>query len=271
MKPVAIYKITNALNGKMYIGQTVSPEKRRHQHNGATSGCKALRAAIAKHGKENFSFDILCWCPDKNYANYVEQELIKAHDTRRVGYNICIGGEGLGSGADNPIYGIPLSDDHKTKVSVALRGKKKSPEHAAKVAASWIGRKHTEQARANMSAAHVGHTHTEATKAKMSASRVGKSNPRLQGRQLSSKHKHSISKALIGLVRSVETRSKMSEARKMQGTIAATKKDETLIFSSPDLCAEHFKTSRANIMRYLRGERKRRDKWVITWAEENGY
>ena len=147
MKPVAIYKVTNILNGKMYIGQSVNPQKRRHQHNWPKSGCTALRSAVQKHGKENFEFNILCWCPDKAYADMVETKLIEAHDTRRVGYNICVGGEGLGSGADHPKFGKKAAEETRRRIAAAKvgelnpnYGKPNSPEQKAKIRESLLGR-----------------------------------------------------------------------------------------------------------------------------------
>ncbi len=268
MKPVAIYSVTNTLNGKVYIGQTARPHKRRHQHNWSGSGCTALRAAVQKYGKENFEFKILCWCPDKPYADYVERGLIKAHDTRRVGYNICVGGEGFGSGKDHPRYGIALSDEHKAKVAAALKGKKKAPEHAAKVAATWIGKKHTVEARANMSAAHMGHTHTEETKAKMAQRMRG--NTYCKGVKFSEERKRQISEALTGLRRNEETRAKIARAKEIKGRVRAQRGGDVVFFESPSLCAEYLKTSRDNVMRYLRGERKCRNGWVVAWADKNG-
>ena len=122
MTPIAIYKITNILNGKMYIGQTIDPDSRWQRHKEASSKCKVISAAIKKYGKENFEFKILCWCPDKPYANYVEQGLIKAHDTRRAGYNICVGGEGLGSGEDHPCFGRVHSEREKESRAAKMRG-----------------------------------------------------------------------------------------------------------------------------------------------------
>lgn len=268
MKPVAIYKVTNVLNNKMYIGQTVDPVRRRHQHNGASSGCVTLKNAVKKYGKENFEFKILCWCPDKAYADMVEIKLIEAHDTRRVGYNICVGGEGLGAGEDHPTYGVALTDDHKFKVAAALKGKKKTPEHAAKVAAAWIGRKHTAEARANMSAAHMGHTHTEETKAKMAQRMRG--NTYCKGVKFSEERKRQLSEALTGLRRSEETRAKIARTKEIKGRVRAQCGGDVVFFESPSLCAEYLKTSRKNVMRYLRGERKRSDGWVLVWVDKNG-
>jgi len=268
MRPVAIYTVTNILNDKMYIGQSVNPQKRRHQHNWPKSGCTALRSAVQKHGKENFEFKILCWCPDKAYADMVETKLIEAHDTRRVGYNICVGGEGFGSGEDHPTYGTTLSEEHKGKVAAALKGKKKAPEHAAKVAATWVGKKHTAEARANMSAAHMGHTHTEATRAKMSATR--KNRPLGKRGAMSEKHKCKISEALIGIKRSLETRAKIGAAKEINHAVVIRRGGDEFIFNNPTDCAEYLGASRANVMRYLRGERVRRDGWVVAWVDKNG-
>ena len=269
MATVAIYKATNILNGKMYIGQTTRPERRFAEHTWQGSKSKILSTAIKKHGKENFEFNIMCWCPDKAYADMVETKLIEAHDTRRVGYNICVGGEGFGSGEDHPTYGSSLSEEHKVKVSAALKGKKKSPEHIAKVAATWVGKKHTAEARQNMSKAHIGHTHTEATKTKMAQRMRG--NTYCKGLKLSAERKQHISLAIKGTVRSEETRAKMANAKEIKGQVRIQRRGEVFVFENPSECAEYLETSRENVMRYLRGERKRRDGWAVLWVDKNGY
>jgi len=150
MATVAVYKATNILNGKMYIGQTARPERRFAEHTWKGSKSKILSAAIKKHGKENFAFQILCWCPDKAYADMVETKLIEAHDTRRVGYNICIGGEGFGSGEDHPCHGRKASDEERKLKAEGKRGalnpmfgKENTPEQKAKIRESLLGRKVT--------------------------------------------------------------------------------------------------------------------------------
>ena len=96
--PVAIYKIVNTANGKMYIGQTVNPEYRAKRHFWKTNGCVKLHNAIKKYGKGSFMFSVLCWCKDKADANEVEALLIDVCNTRTAGYNITPGGFGTGSG-----------------------------------------------------------------------------------------------------------------------------------------------------------------------------
>ena len=150
MATVAVYKATNILNGKMYIGQTARPERRFAEHTWKGSKSKILSAAIKKHGKENFEFKILCWCPDKDYADVIETKLIEAHDTRRVGYNICVGGEGFGSGEDHPCHGRKASDEERRLKAEGKRGslnpnygKPNSPEQKAKIRESLLGREIT--------------------------------------------------------------------------------------------------------------------------------
>jgi group I intron endonuclease len=178
MTPVAIYKATNILNGKMYIGQSIHPERRFTEHRRGSKS-KILSAAIKKHGKENFEFKILCWCPDKTYADMVEVKLIKAHDTRRVGYNICVGGEGLGSGADHPKFGKKATEETRRRIAAAKvgelnphYGKPNSPEQKAKIRASLQGRENTWGAK--VSAAKKGtaiHPNTVAARRKAAETR----------------------------------------------------------------------------------------------------
>lgn len=57
-----IYKITNTVNGKSYIGKTIhEPEKGRiRQHlNEESPECRALHNAIKKYGREAFTYKIL--------------------------------------------------------------------------------------------------------------------------------------------------------------------------------------------------------------------
>lgn len=92
----AIYKITNNINNKIYIGQSVHPDKRWWEHcNRARNGTDnyPIHLAISKYGKENFSFEILEWTSD--YDNR-ERELIKKYDSLSPkGYNVAQGGNSI--------------------------------------------------------------------------------------------------------------------------------------------------------------------------------
>ena len=75
-----IYKITNTVNNKCYIGETTqsTPEKRwSHHRNSLESyvGCPALKASMKKHGIEKFKFEILIICFDEDVFKY-EKEYI---------------------------------------------------------------------------------------------------------------------------------------------------------------------------------------------------
>lgn len=89
----AIYKIENMINHKIYIGQSMYPERRFEQHIKGQSGAEIslIHRAILKYGVENFTFEILGW-----FENYNEKEkyYIKLYDCLKPqGYNIQAGGE----------------------------------------------------------------------------------------------------------------------------------------------------------------------------------
>ena len=65
----AIYKITNMINNKIYIGQSVDPNHRFISHCSRAnndSDNSPIHTAIKKYGKENFVLDIIEWTEDYN-------------------------------------------------------------------------------------------------------------------------------------------------------------------------------------------------------------
>lgn len=66
-----VYQITNKINGKFYIGQSIDIERRWNQHKYG-KGSLILKNAIKKHGLENFEFKLL---ETINYTN--KSEVIK--------------------------------------------------------------------------------------------------------------------------------------------------------------------------------------------------
>lgn len=85
-----IYKTTNIVNGKIYIGQDS-----KNNSNYFGSG-KVLKQAILKYGKENFIKEILEECNSKEELDNKEKYWISFYNSvdKKIGYNICIGGQG---------------------------------------------------------------------------------------------------------------------------------------------------------------------------------
>lgn len=76
-KSYKIYRYTNLINGKIYIGRTKSSLACRAGHNGKKYyGCKHFGNAIKKYGWENFKGEILCDGLTYQEACNKEQELI---------------------------------------------------------------------------------------------------------------------------------------------------------------------------------------------------
>lgn len=89
-----IYKITNKVNGKSYIGQTrytVEFRWRQHQHKKDNTH---FHCAIAKYGAENFTVETLEEC---EIADMDSREIfyIAKYDTYNNGYNSSTGGDGM--------------------------------------------------------------------------------------------------------------------------------------------------------------------------------
>lgn len=92
-----IYKITNTINGKSYIGQTIQNVKERFYQHCATKCSKAvsnmaIHRAIKKYGKSNFTVEVI---EEINSANLNDRERywIKYYNSYNNGYNSTKGGQ----------------------------------------------------------------------------------------------------------------------------------------------------------------------------------
>ena len=94
-----LYRITNKINGKIYIGQTISPQKRWCGHKNQAkkeTPNQLISKAIKKYGSDNFEFEVIAICWSYEDANWTEEELIKQYDSLAnncKGYNLSLGGE----------------------------------------------------------------------------------------------------------------------------------------------------------------------------------
>lgn len=111
---IGIYKITNLINNKCYIGQSIHIERRFAQHKSPyeieRDPDKPLYQAFKKYGIENFSFEILEECA-QNELNDKEKFYIEKYQslTHQNGYNICSGGEG-NNGENHPKHKLTEDD-----------------------------------------------------------------------------------------------------------------------------------------------------------------
>lgn len=96
--PGYIYKVTNKVNGKVYIGQTIQTIKNRwYEHCRTKNISKAeknmkIKRAILKYGKENFTVETLEEC-DSALLNDRERYYISYFDSYKNGYNSTEGGQ----------------------------------------------------------------------------------------------------------------------------------------------------------------------------------
>lgn len=177
-----IYKITNLINGKTYIGQ----HKYKELDDYYMGSGKHLINAQKKYGIKNFKKEILIFnVAKKEHIDLLEKTFI-AFEREKVGvencYNITDGGGG-GSG--------PMSEEHKMKISKANKGKHRQPC--------------SEETRKRMSEAQKGKKLSEETRKKISESRKGEKNP-FYGKKLKATFK--------GRHHSEETRKRLSEISK---------------------------------------------------------
>ncbi len=125
---IGIYLITNNVNGKRYVGQSVNTTHRIWEHKRKLKtrihANEHLQRAWNKYGEGAFSFEVIETC-DKEELDEKERYYIKEFGTqdRTKGYNIESGG----------CCHKELSAETKKKISGALKGRKLPPEVVEKL------------------------------------------------------------------------------------------------------------------------------------------
>ena len=117
-----VYLVTNLVNGKQYVGETVRTLVQRwYQHTLVKSGKRTvLRSAISKYGVENFKVETLGTYLSKKEMDDAERFYIKNLNTMVPnGYNRTEGGDGCS--------GLNISKETREKMSKAKKGKRLSP------------------------------------------------------------------------------------------------------------------------------------------------
>ena len=103
-----IYKITNKVNNKIYIGQTITTiNTRMSKHYSQANSDKnitGIDAAIRKYGKDNFIVETICECPNEDLDEQ-ERYYISKYDSFNNGYNLTSGGQ-----AGSPTLGLNDSE-----------------------------------------------------------------------------------------------------------------------------------------------------------------
>ena len=145
-----IYKITNQINGKIYIGQTNNPYLRWAQYKSAFNtsvktgvvSSQLITRAMVKYGVDSFVFEEIAKYGTQDEVNDAEVEFIRQFDSRNheIGYNIDLGGKQEPRSPetikkvsealkkyyethDGTRKGVVLSDETKKRISESSMGK----------------------------------------------------------------------------------------------------------------------------------------------------
>jgi group I intron endonuclease len=220
-----IYKATNNLNGKYYIGKTTATlEKRKKSHRLASKKkVSYFYNAINKYGFENFTWEILAKCTNINELNRFEREFIANNID---GYNIAKGDDGGDTFSNNPNKdnfrkkisnfhsGKKLTQEHKTKISEAHKGMKKpwASQIAEEMGKAWKNKKReprvlSEETKKKISESNKGKKKifSEEHKKKLSESNKGKKKNPYRGKTY---------EEIMGVEKAKELKKKQSLMRK---------------------------------------------------------
>jgi group I intron endonuclease len=167
-----IYKITNKINGKYYIGSSNNLYERWSYHiTHLTKNIhhnKYLQSSWNKYGKDNFIFSLIEKVEKYNLLITEQKYLDKLKKDKKNCYNLTfIAGGGGG------FEGKHHSEESKNKISLKLTGKYKGTNSP-----------------------HYGKHHSEKTKKKLSLLKLGKPSPN-KGKKLSKEQKIKIKNSLL--------------------------------------------------------------------------
>lgn len=178
-----IYRITNTLNGKVYIGQAINLSARETRHfytlEKGTHHNEHLQRSFDKYGKDGFLFEAL-----EKTGNLDERELFWINTYGGLNSNLNYNFKNpitkewsdytkkkkkkTITGKNNPNYGNRWSDELREKVSKQRKGVSLEER---------IGKEKADLAKKRMSKSQKGRKHSEETKEKIRKANSGVNGP----------------------------------------------------------------------------------------------
>jgi group I intron endonuclease len=196
-----IYLITCTANGKIYVGSSIDIGRRWKKHRytlkNACHHNQHLQAAWNKYGESSFEVSVIEQCNEDILVDREQYYLDTLKPFGDIGFNISIIAYG-------GLAGIPLTDEHKAKISAASKGR--SPEHIAAIVASNKSRIITDEQRKRVSERSKGREPSIETRAKISLANKGRVRSPEWKAKMGASHK--------GKIISQEQRDKQSSAMK---------------------------------------------------------
>lgn len=190
-----IYKVTNLINNKYYIGmhRTTNP------NDGYLGSGIAIKKAIKKYGRENFSKEVLFVFETEKEMQDKEKELVNEDVVNDpMSYNMTQGGKGSWShidvsGEKNPNFGKAIWKKGKTQEEIVEVNKKRASPGEAN---GMYGKTHTDETKQKIIDANKKWLETD------------------EGKAAIKKRAIKFSKRMKGVPKSEEQKRKMSEAAK---------------------------------------------------------
>jgi len=142
-----VYKVTNLINNKIYIGQTtqsISSRQKGHYKKIKQNSKTYFHNAIRKYNIENFIWEIIDLACNKEELNLKEKYYIEYFKSfnKEFGYNMTLGGEGgvptketrekiskAEKGQPSPNKGKPMSIEQKKLLSLVHMGMHSGEKH----------------------------------------------------------------------------------------------------------------------------------------------
>lgn len=159
-----LYKITNLINGRFYIGAHSTDDL----EDGYMGSGKQILASIKKYGKDNHRFEIVDTFSSRIELmdaehSAVTEDLVQSRECM----NMRVGGDGFSSADMKRLWSDP---EFKEKQSAVKRGKIFTEEHKARLsAAAKIRQPQSAEMRTKNAASNTGKKMSPEARAKMSA------------------------------------------------------------------------------------------------------
>lgn len=238
---MVVYRITNTINGKIYVGQTTQPLERYlkyhvHRARSQRDGNRYFHNALRKYGVDAFKIEQIYLAKSKHELDMMERFFIILHQShvKTEGYNSTLGGEGT--------LGSRRSKEAKEAISKANTGRLVSDETRRKMSQShkafyannpsalvtlrtrlrnrppMLGKHHSKESNQRNRDAHWGKIVSPETKALIGSKHKGRKRPLETGKRISAaklgKRVPKLSKVLKGKPKSAQARLNMSLAAK---------------------------------------------------------